>query len=76
MRRKLNDFEKVEKIQGQIAAEADVLTAELREVRAKLANEDKQHKVSEEEIERCWRFLVARKKESYDIFFKNISRAN
>lgn len=47
MRKKLIDFEKVEKIQGQIAAEADTLSAELREVRTKLGGEEKNHKVSE-----------------------------
>lgn len=45
MGRKLNDFERVGKIQGQIAAEADVLNGELRDLRAKLANEEKGHKV-------------------------------
>lgn len=44
LRKKLDDFDKVSKIQRQITADTNQMDQELREVRGRLAAEEKNHK--------------------------------
>lgn len=44
MRKKLEDFNKVSKIQRQISAESQQLESQLRDIREKLTAEEKNHK--------------------------------